>query len=124
MIYSLQSHTNQKCIWLIAHGPFRIEGGFTNGRMRAASLGSWIEIDRIEFLNSIFFRYSHKDNLNLTDAAGEMAMTESLKLYKAAGGSCLVDNSTYGMNRNIKFLKTLSQDTGVHIIAGTGIEFF
>ena len=60
----------------------------------------------------------------MTDAAGEMAMTESLKLFKAAGGSCLVDNSTYGMNRNIKFLKTLSQDTGVHIIAGTGIEFF
>ena len=92
--------------------------------MRAASSGSGIEIDRKEFLNSIFFRYSHKDNLNLTDAAGELAMTESLKLFKAAGGNCLVENSTYGMNRNIKFLKNLSQETGVHIIAGTGLKHF
>ena len=59
--------------------------------MRAASLGSWIEIDRKDFLKSIFFRYSHKDNLNLTDAAGELAMTESLKIFKAAGGGCLVE---------------------------------
>ena len=56
----------------------------------------------------------------MTDVAGEIAMTGSLKQFKAAGGGCLVDNSTYGMNRNIKFLKKLSQDTGVHIIAGTG----
>ena len=68
----------------------------------------------------IIFRYSHLDNLNLTNKAGEEAILESLKLFKKAGGDCIVENSTHGMNRNTKFLKKLSEQSGVHIIAGTG----
>ena len=68
----------------------------------------------------ITFRYSHLDNLNLTNKAGEEAILESLKLFKKAGGGCIVENSTHGMNRNTKFLKKLSEQSGVHIIAGTG----
>ena len=61
--------------------------------------------------------------MNLTDEAGENAMIESLKLFKAAGGGCLVENSVLGMNRNSNFLKRLSEETGVHIIAGSGIDY-
>ena len=50
-------------------------------------------------------------------------MIESLKFFKAAGGGCLVENSVYGMNRNSKFLKRLSEETAVHIIAGSGIDY-
>ena len=56
----------------------------------------------------------------MTDVAGENAIIDSTKKFKAAGGGCLVENSTIGMNRNTKFLKRLSKETGVHIIAGTG----
>ena len=68
----------------------------------------------------IYFRYSHKNNLTLTDTAGENAVTDSLKHFKAAGGGCIVENSTYGMNRNSNSLKQISIETGLHIIAGTG----
>ena len=51
----------------------------------------------------------------------EIGVLESLKAFKAAGGGCIVENSTFGLNRRTSFLKELSQETGVHIIAGTGI---
>ena len=46
---------------------------------------------------------------------------ESLKAFKSAGGGCVVENSTFGLHRKTSFLKKLSEQTGVHIIAGTGI---
>ena len=42
--------------------------------------------------------------------------------YFITGGGCIVENSTFGLNRKTAFLKKLSQETGVHIVAGTGIE--
>ena len=51
----------------------------------------------------------------------ENGVLESLKAFKASGGGCIVENSTFGLNRRTSFLKELSQETGVHIIAGTGI---
>ena len=41
--------------------------------------------------------------------------------YFITGGGCIVENSTFGLNRKTAFLKKLSQETGVHIVAGTGI---
>ena len=71
-------------------------------------------------LKSWFHRYSHKDNLDLTNNTGEDAVIESLKLFKNAGGGCIVENSTFGMNRKTKSLKRISIESGVHVIAGTG----
>ena len=51
----------------------------------------------------------------------EIGVLESLKAFKAAGGGCIVENSTFGLNRRTSFLKELSLETGVQIIAGTGI---
>ena len=42
--------------------------------------------------------------------------------YFITGGGCIVENSTFGLNRKTAFLKKLSQETGVHIVAGTGID--
>ena len=56
----------------------------------------------------------------MADEVCENAVIESLKAFKAAGGGCIVENSTFGLNRKSGFLKRLSQETGVHIIAGTG----
>ena len=73
---------------------------------------------RIKDKNS--YRYSHKDNLILTDKSGQDAVIDSLKLFKKCGGGCIVENSTFGMNRNTQSLKRLSAESGIHIIAGTG----
>ena len=55
------------------------------------------------------------------DESAEEAVLFSVKNFKANGGGCLVENSTFGLNRRTSFLKKLSEETGVHIIAGTGM---
>ena len=40
--------------------------------------------------------------------------------FKAAGGGCLVENSTKGLQRRTAFLKHVSETSGVHVVAGTG----
>merc|ERR1712156_155628 len=64
------------------------------------------------------FPFCHKNNLYLNDIEGEIAVTESVNLFRKSGGSCIVENSTLGWNRNTTFLKDLSSKTGVHIVAG------
>ena len=36
------------------------------------------------------------------------------------GGSCIVENTTRGIDRQVRYLKKVSEDTGVHIIAPSG----
>jgi hypothetical protein len=43
-----------------------------------------------------------------------------MELYKQFGGGAIVENSSHGLQRNARFLKEVSQKTGVHVIAGTG----
>ena len=63
---------------------------------------------------------SHKSNIVLNDAASEASVLSSVKRFKASGGGALVENSTYGLQRKNSYLKRLSQETGVHVVAGTG----
>ena len=63
---------------------------------------------------------SHKSNIVLNDAASEASVLNSVKRFKASGGGALVENSTYGLQRKNSYLKRLSQETGVHVVAGTG----
>lgn len=67
--------------------------------------------------------YSHYNNLTLTDAEGEEAVLQSLIQFKAAGGGCIVENSTIGMNRKTSSLREFSARSGVHIIVGTGTKY-
>lgn len=64
--------------------------------------------------------YSHLDNINIKDALSCQAIIEEMKSFKSNGGRTIVENSTYGLNRDIQFLKRLSIETGVNVVAGTG----
>ncbi|XP_042328374.1 phosphotriesterase-related protein isoform X2 [Sceloporus undulatus] len=62
--------------------------------------------------------YSHKENLLLCQEID--AVREELLHYKAAGGGAIVENTTTGIMRDMKTLKQLAEETGIHIIAGAG----
>ncbi len=47
-------------------------------------------------------------------------MCEELEFYRAAGGNTIVDQTIYGLHPDPQGLATISQATGVHIVAGTG----
>ena len=60
------------------------------------------------------------DNLIFNDDPTEIAVLDSVKRFKELGGGCLVENSTHGLHRKSGYLKRVSQETGVNIVAGTG----
>ncbi|XP_044150039.1 phosphotriesterase-related protein [Bufo gargarizans] len=62
--------------------------------------------------------YSNKENLLLNQEVD--AIKEELIAFKAASGGCIVENTTTGISRDVKTLKMLAQETGVHIISGAG----
>lgn len=62
--------------------------------------------------------YSNGPNLKMYEE--HPAVIEELKFFKKYGGSTIVDNTTYGIQRDIKFLKYASEQTGVNIVAGAG----
>ncbi|KAG8573756.1 hypothetical protein GDO81_012534 [Engystomops pustulosus] len=62
--------------------------------------------------------YSNKENLLLNQEVE--AIREELIAFKAAGGRCIVENTTTGISRDVKTLKRLAQETGVHVISGAG----
>ncbi|XP_036371099.1 phosphotriesterase-related protein isoform X2 [Octopus sinensis] len=64
------------------------------------------------------YPYYHKENLSIVDESE--AVVEEMKYYKANGGSSIVDNTVIGLNPNVEFLKKVSEQSGVNIIAGTG----
>ena len=66
------------------------------------------------------FPYAHKDNIILNDKSSEEAVLESVSAFASAGGGALVENSTVGLKRKSSFLREVSRQTGVHIVAGTG----
>ncbi|KAM9307573.1 N-acetyltaurine hydrolase [Gastrophryne carolinensis] len=62
--------------------------------------------------------YSHQENLLLNQEVE--AIKEELRSFKASGGGCIVENTTTGISRDVKTLKNLAEETGVHIVAGAG----
>lgn len=62
--------------------------------------------------------YSHQENLYLNQEVE--AVKEELLYFKAHGGGAVVENTTTGISRDMKTLKWLAEQTGVHIIAGAG----
>ncbi|MEE6466787.1 hypothetical protein FKM82_007049 [Ascaphus truei] len=62
--------------------------------------------------------YSNKENLLLNQEVE--AIKEELLFFKAAGGGAIVENTTTGISRDMKTLKRLAEETGVHIISGAG----
>ncbi|XP_076040961.1 N-acetyltaurine hydrolase isoform X2 [Oratosquilla oratoria] len=64
--------------------------------------------------------YSHKPNLVIEEAEVKAGVIAEVKKYHKLGGGTIVENTTCGIQRDINFLKQVSSETGVHIVAGTG----
>lgn len=64
--------------------------------------------------------YSHKLNIKLHESEVMVAIMDEMASFKKRGGGTIVENSTFGLNRNVSFLHDLSSKQGVHIIAGAG----
>lgn len=62
--------------------------------------------------------YSCRENLLLQQETG--AVQDELLAFRKAGGGTVVENTTAGIDRDLPALKRLSQNTGVHVIAGAG----
>ena len=64
--------------------------------------------------------YSHRPNLKLNDAECQEAIGSEMDRYRAAGGGSIVECTTHGIERKARFLRQLSELSGVKVIAGTG----
>lgn len=65
-------------------------------------------------------RYSSCYNIAFNTEETKRAVLEDVGVFRSFGGGAIVENTTHGLKRDVKFLKEVSQKTGVHIIAGTG----
>lgn len=66
------------------------------------------------------YPYGSKYNINYEDCDTHRAVLEDVKIYKKCGGGSIVENTTCGINRDLKLMYQVSKETGVHVIAGTG----
>ncbi|XP_063535858.1 phosphotriesterase-related protein isoform X2 [Cydia strobilella] len=66
------------------------------------------------------YPYSSKYNLTLNDKDTVQAVLNDVKMFKESGGGTIVENSAEGLDRDLSFLKRVSTETGVHVVAGTG----
>ncbi|EDW80805.1 uncharacterized protein Dwil_GK11368 [Drosophila willistoni] len=66
------------------------------------------------------YPYSSKENVRFYDEEALEAAKKDVLLYKKHGGGSIVENSSYGLKRNLEFIVDLAKSTGVHFIAGTG----
>jgi len=76
------------------------------------------------FTNFFVFSLSHADNIVLNDSLSEKSVLDSVAQFSSAGGGCLVENSTLGLHRKSHFMKRVTEETGVHVVAGTGQMLF
>lgn len=52
----------------------------------------------------------------------ESAVLDEMVFLKANGGGTVVENSCRGMGRNIPFMIKVARQTGLHVVAGTGMS--
>ncbi|KAL4228842.1 hypothetical protein ACF0H5_011883 [Mactra antiquata] len=64
------------------------------------------------------YPYSSYDNNRLYEE--KQAIVDELHFYKKNGGGTIVENTTYGIQPDVKSLADISKTTGVHLVAGTG----
>lgn len=79
--------------------------------------------EKIHLKNAGFVRqypYGSKYNINFEDGDTHRAVLEDLKIYKKAGGKAIVENTTCGINRNLKLMYQAAKEIGLNIVAGTG----
>ena len=84
--------------------------GFSNNRDVGFFLLHYVKI----------FRYSHKKNLCLTTQQVMAAVMKEMEQYKKCGGGSIVENTSCGIRRNVKFMRDISLKHGINIVAGAG----
>lgn len=52
----------------------------------------------------------------------ESVVLDEMVFLKANGGGTVVENSCRGMGRNIPFMIKVARQTGLHVVAGTGMS--
>ncbi|KAI5637486.1 phosphotriesterase family domain-containing protein [Phthorimaea operculella] len=75
-------------------------------------------LERVGYLRQ--YPYSSEYNLLMNDDGSRQAVMNDVKEYKRCGGGTIVENTTEGIDRDVNFYKKVSQESGVHIVAGTG----
>lgn len=63
--------------------------------------------------------FCHQHSLALNEEPVE-DMIQEVAEFKKEGGSTIVDNTVYGMQRNVEVLKKIAMASGLNIIAGSG----
>ncbi|XP_014288348.1 phosphotriesterase-related protein [Halyomorpha halys] len=63
------------------------------------------------------YPYSSRTNMDFTDPEASL---DGVRLFAEAGGGTIVENTTWGLGRDLQLMKSISKATGVNIIAGTG----
>lgn len=66
------------------------------------------------------FPYSHAENLRFHGPDVEVAVLEEMRFMRAQGGGTVVENTCRGMGRNLPFMRRVTKETGIHVVAGTG----
>lgn len=79
--------------------------------------------EKLHLKNAGFIRqypYGSKYNINYEDEDTHKAVMNDVQIFKDFGGNSIVENTTCGINRNLKLMYEVSKGTGVNVIAGTG----
>lgn len=78
---------------------------------------------KLHMKNAGFIRqypYGSKYNINYEDEDSHRAVLEDVRFFKQSGGGTIVENTTCGINRNLKLMHQVAKETGVNVVAGTG----
>lgn len=66
------------------------------------------------------YPYSSRYNINFNDDETRESVAEDLILFKKWGGGTIVENTSHGLKRDLKFYRQMALESGVNIVAGTG----
>ncbi|CAH2090788.1 unnamed protein product [Euphydryas editha] len=84
----------------------------------AAKFNSKFDCEAIGYTRQ--YPYSHKNNLVLNDKSANQAVLKDIYNYRNNGGGTIVENTTEGLDRDVRFYETVMRNTDVNIVAGTG----
>lgn len=79
--------------------------------------------EKINLQNVGFVRqypYGSHYNINFADEETHKAVMADVKQFKEFGGGTIVENTTYGIHRNLELMYQIARETGVNVVAGTG----
>lgn len=77
-----------------------------------------IRLEQVGFVRQ--YPYASRYNIHFCDEDTHASVLNDVRQYVAWGGGCIVENSSHGLERNLPLMQSISRETGVHVVAGTG----